>query len=206
MRIHLVFVHGWGLGPAFWDDLSALFPNSLKSFIDLGFTGSVPSCVLPSEPATYITHSLGTLWALKNAAPRMEALIAINGFAYFAPFTPKSALLQMKKNLRQNPEQQMKEFCQAADIQRKTDPASAFNIPRLQEGLDHLINQDERQTLQTLDSRILSLAGARDNILPLEVMKQEWAGYNLKIHEEAGHALPQSHPQWCAEQIEAFLP
>ena len=81
-----------------------------------------------------------------------------------------------------------------------------LNIEALSQGLDWLGSWDECKKLQDLKARgvpVLSLGSENDLILPLEMMQAHWKdlGYDVVIKKQAGHALPVSHPKWCAEQI-----
>ncbi|MEZ5919273.1 MAG: alpha/beta hydrolase, partial [Alphaproteobacteria bacterium] len=199
-----------GLSSAFWAGLAACLPGREHIFVDLGFTGGGPDSE-DSEKAflarpvrgLYITQSLGTLWALKHCAGEMSALAAINGFACFEPFASRAALRAMKRHLVRDPAAQMADFYRQAGV---TAPgAASLCQERLLEGLDWLEQEDERETLRRLPCPVLSLAGAQDRILPEELMRREWAGFPLHMHEEGGHALPQTHPGWCAAHIEALI-
>lgn len=200
---HIVFVHGWGCGPDFWDDMAALFPQARISRVNLGFCGGVET-ELSDGPAVYITHSLGTMWALKHASARMRALIAINGFGCFKPFSTDEVLYSMAEGVRTRPAQQMKAFLRSADIRSYVD-ADAWNVPALEQGLENLSSWDERTILKDLSCPVLSLAGERDRICDVDVMREAWCGYDLRVCEDAGHGLPQSHPQWCAQHVQEFL-
>lgn len=206
MSAPLIFVHGWGLSPAFWAGMAACLPEREHVFVDLGFTGGgaddEKTFLARPVHGLYVTHSLGTLWALRHCAGEMSALVAINGFSCFEPFAPKAALRAMKRRLARNPAAQMADFYRQAGV---TGPGAAPLCPeRLLEGLDWLESGDEREALRRLSCPVLSLAGARDRILPESVMRREWAGFPLYIYEEGEHALPQTHPGWCAAYIESL--
>lgn len=203
MGAKIICVHGWGCSPAFWQDLMAHFPKENIASIDLGFLGE--ENLLPQEQeAIYITHSLGTMWALKKRHKQIKALIAINGFSCFKPFAPQKTLLTMKQRLEKSPTTQMTEFWDKCGIEHKY-PDINLNVKNLQEGLDWLMEWDGSSELQALNGPVLSLAGKKDRILPLEAMKKEWHGFPFCVKEDARHALPQTHPAWCAQQIKEFL-
>ncbi len=109
MNTRIVFVHGWGLGPDFWDEMTPLFPEYECGFVDLGFVGTGED-VSAAGSAIYITHSLGTLWALKNCAEQMSGLVAINGFSSFRRFASKENLAELKESLLKDPAAHMKGF------------------------------------------------------------------------------------------------
>lgn len=207
MNFHFVFVHGWGAAPDFWKGLIKCLPGIKASKIDLGFIGGQeniaeqPHDAVIHDTAIYVTHSLGTMWALKNRHANMKALITINGFPCFKNFTDERVLQVMKKRLKRNPGAQMKEFWQGGGLPFHEN----FNIEKLQTGLEWLTSWDANQELKGLKCPVLSLAGQSDPILPISIMQQEWEGHALQICDGAGHALPLSHSQWCAERIKDFV-
>ena len=191
-----------------WDSIKISLPKEHVHTIDVGFVGDKKNVNIPSDkPAIYITHSLGTLWALKHHISDMDALIAINGFPYFPSFVDTRTLQTMQKRLARNPSIQMKSFWTRCgmkeDLQNELD--QALNTDRLQDGLEWLINWDVREELSALSIPVLALGGDKDLILPLENMKQEWADFNSKIKDNGDHVLPLSAPKWCMSKIEEFL-
>ena len=198
MRTQFTFIHGWGMDSGIWDKLAKYFPSEQSHFVDLWFIGAEHTP--PNNPSIYITHSLGTLWALKYHTPNINALIAINSFTNFTNFVDERILLTMQKQLRRNPQALMNEFWQNIGLENPLD--QNLNIDKLREGLDWLINWNEKAEL---NAPILSLAGKQDSLLPITQTKKEWAGTNLEVKEDGGHILPLSHPEWCADKIKGFL-
>jgi len=199
----LVFVHGWGFDSSFWDDLVQHFPEKALHRIDLGFFGDADAGQDCPE-GIYITHSLGTMWALHHAQDKIRGLVAINGFCTFRPFASKRVLEAMKTRLRQDLEVQMTEFMATCGLRKKHDIA-LFNVDRLEEGLDWLGTWDESKTLQGLDMPVLSLISADDRILPLEGMRKMWQNSSVCVKGDGGHVLPQSETAWCLSAIKDFL-
>ena len=89
----------------------------------------------PYERAVYVTHSLGTMWALRHHARHMDALIVINGFHSFKDFTDPRILRAMKTRLQKNPDEQMKDFFERADIEADYKNLDTKN---LKQGLEYL--------------------------------------------------------------------
>ena len=182
-----------------------LLPNEDTLCLDLGFTGHpqiLPPC--PEEPAIYITHSLGTLWALQHCSAQMKGLISINGFPCFTRFTAIEMLKAMKAGLRKNIDLQMKQFYKRADMDN-AGASSEFNIKMLDEGLTWLMTEDARPALQSLRCPIIALTGAQDKIMPLSAAQEAWQGMHLEICEDGGHNLPHTHTHWCAAHINKLL-
>ena len=187
-----------------WGEMAEYFPFEQSDFINLGFMyNMLTQPLMPTKKSIYITHSLGALWALKNCAEDIEALVIINGFTNFTNFVDKRVLSAMQKRLKRDPKAQMQEFWQNIGLGKSLD--HTLDIDKLHEGLDWLINWDISAELKSLNAPILSLAGEQDPLLPLAKIKQEWAGVDLKINESGGHLLPLTHPEWCAAQIKEFL-
>jgi pimeloyl-ACP methyl ester carboxylesterase len=205
MTPHFTFVPGWGSGPGFWKKMLTLFEDHAVSHVDLGFTGSLghkPESYDFLKPSIYVTHSLGTMWALKKHSPNIRALITINGFHCFRHFICERTLRAMKERLKRNPVTRMVEFWEKCGI----SPAnSGLNPERLQEGLEWLISWNAGRELSSLSCPVLVLAGGADPILPLPLMRWEWNGYNFHVQKNGGHALPWTDAPWCAGKIREFV-
>ncbi len=106
----------------------------------------------------------------------------------------------MKMRLRQEPESQMEDFWEMCNLQSYDN----LNIEQLCNGLEWLSSWDMREALAEFESPVLSLFGQNDPLLPMAEMEKQWAGLDFKICENAGHTLPVSKPQWCADHIKAF--
>jgi len=196
----IIYVHGWGLDKSFWDPLINTLPYKSRS-LNLGYIGEKETN--PSDQKSiYVTHSLGTMWALKNHAAHISTLIAINGFYNFKPFSDSRTLRAIKQGLIKNTSAQMKNFFKTAQI--KTNPQN-FNTNRLIKDLDMLATGDETASLKALSCPVFSLIGESDPILALKLCEKEWLGYDVKICQQGGHALPITHIDWCAEHIESAI-
>lgn len=208
METNFIFIHGWGMDTGVWDKITTHLPAKNSYFINIGFTGEETYPTIPTDkPAIYITHSLGTAYALKRHKKNMNALIAINGFSNFTNFVEERTLQTMQKRLARNPSAQMQSFWHNCGIDEQTqntlDPR--LNKDKLQEGLEWLINWDTSKELNALPVPILPLGGDKDLILPLDKMKEAWSGFDLKIKKDGNHILPLSHPEWCIEKIKEFI-
>ena len=202
--VDFIFVHGWGMDSGIWEEVAAGFPDARKHYVDLGFIGNKSCESVPDFKAPiYVTHSLGTAWALKHHGQDMQALIAINGFVCFQNFADERTLKTMQRRIQRSPEIQMEEFWRSCGFKNNLD--QSLNKDRLHQGLEWLKDWDVSNILASLDIPVLSLSGGHDAILPLAQMKQEWVAHDIKIVEEGGHILPLSHASWCIEQIEGFV-
>ena len=188
-----------------WEGFHESFPKKQSYFVNLGFinNGDNVSSIPFDSKSIFITHSLGTLWALKYHSHNMAGLISINGFVNFRNFVDKRNLLAMQKQLQRNPEQQMQDFWDMINF--KNDLDQNLNIDKLHEGLEWLINWDMSAKLSDLNIPILSLMGDEDRLLPLPKMEKEWLMADIKIMKNGGHILPLSHSKWCVEKIREFI-
>ncbi len=204
-EMKIIFVHGWGADTHYWDDLAKCLPVEKSARLDLGFTGRAQARPSGAEGAAiYITHSLGTMWALKHRAAQMKALISINGFPCFNSFTDRKTLSLMKRGLHKNAHLQMKQFYKRANMHAPED-LDILDIKRLEEGLDWLATWDARAILQSLRCPVIALAGSTDKIIPLTHAQEAWQGMDLRVCDQGGHNLPQTHAHWCARNIAGHI-
>ncbi len=199
----IVFVHGWGCDASYWDQLASRLSDREHRRIDLNFVDlNEPYCGAENtQPSVYVTHSLGTMWALKNNIHSMTALISINGFSCFKDHTSPRILKSMMLNLERKPRQQMRSFWDMCDLPH----SETLNVPKLKQGLEWLMNWDLKTELENLACPVMSLVGRKDPILNNEMMIRDWGKYELHVAEDGGHSLPISHAQWCADKIKTFV-
>lgn len=198
----MTFVHGWGCGPDIWDNIISKLPNIDINLINLGYTGEEKLQDSDTDKSTiYVTHSFGTMWALKHRTSNMKALIAINGFTCFQNFTTPRTLKTMQRNLQRTPETQMQDFWSTTALPHHKH----FNTDALMTGLDWLTNMDCSDVLSSLSCPISSLYGDNDPILATDTMQKMWAGHASKIIKNGGHNLPAAEPKICSEFITECL-
>ncbi len=194
----ITFIHGWGCGPDIWDALIDHLSDLQCQTVNLGFTGSQENIeVTKSEKSVYVTHSLGTMWALKNRYKQMHALIPINGFSCFKNFTQPHILKRMKMNLKQNSDMQMRNFWEASDLPESDE----WNIENLYEGLGWLSQWDYTAALMNISCPVTAIFADSDSILDVNLMRKHWQNNNRVVIEDGGHALPITHSQVCADII-----
>lgn len=205
MSCPLVFVHGWAFGPEFWMPLQRELGVSEAFTLDLGYFGP-ENLSLPGEPFVAMGHSLGLLWLLRHAPDRLAALVSLGGFGRFdVPAGPTRA---MRRGLSRDPAQVIAAFHQACALPDELaldEPTLAKARPdQLAQGLDWLLQWDERATLEAFDRPLLALAAADDAIVPPDLSRASFPD-NLTMLESGGHAFPASRPAQCALHIAPFL-
>ncbi|MBX2833435.1 MAG: alpha/beta hydrolase [Micavibrio sp.] len=193
--MRIVFVHGWASDAGIWRDIAPLFEGA--QCVELGFTGRDVADQLPADPALYVTHSLGTMWALNSAKGKIAGLLALNGFTCFKDFTDAKIIDAMKSGIEARPQTQLKSFCKMADMKASV----TYDQQALTKGLDWLGTWDERGSI---DFPVIALAGERDKIVPLDAAKEQW-GDAVRIIEGATHNLPQCAPGLCIQAIKEML-
>ena len=203
--MRLVFIHGWALGPEIWDALAPLCPEP-QMRVDLGFFGA-PDLPQLQGGDILVAHSAGLLWGLRQRGD-WAGVVAINSFARFCldsageGCVPPAALRSTAQALERDPRKCVDAF------RARLGLAPAEGEPqkeRLMEGLDLLRDFD---ATPLVGGRPLLVLGAEDDPLaPRAAARRlaEISGGTLAMHETGGHGLPWTAPDFCAEQIAAFL-
>ncbi len=192
-----LLLHGWGCGPELWNPLLGHLGAGRAVRWDRGYFGGAAT---PAAEAPFIAigHSLGAL-LLAHLLPPERSLVAINGFDRFAgpEAVPPRVVDRMRKRFAESPASVLAEF-----HARCGTPAPSGNPNEKALAEDLLLLADFSPSLP--DRRMLVLHGARDPILPSSLRDSAFPGAMRETHPEAGHALPFTHPEWCAERIRAF--
>lgn len=229
--MHLLFVHGWGLGPDSWYPvIENLDCHADVSCLDFGFFGSEPKTVMhnvsvgdravkifsayntfpdmQAKKTVVVGHSLGVLWLLKRVPSDIKGLISLCGFNRFVPHINPKTLTTMENRLRRNPARQLQQFWITCGLEDYNKAAPA-NVEALQRGLHWLKNWEACAEAKALTCNFLCLAARNDHIVSTQ-MNQDLANdlaYDKTIHWHltGGHALPLTAPKWVAEHISTFM-
>ncbi|HEU0118856.1 MAG TPA: alpha/beta fold hydrolase [Alphaproteobacteria bacterium] len=203
----LVFIHGWGLTPGFWDDVASRLSEFRHHRIDLGFFGPPSLPANDDEPSILIGHSLGFVHGL-STHQNWRGWVAVNSFPRFLktktqPGCSSAAELRdIRIRLENDPHQTLKDF--HGYIGART-PAGEAQAERLREALDFLRDGDASAVLETLAAPGLVLASKNDPLVPAETSAALAEGRSIEWHDKGGHVLPQNDPNWCAESIRLFV-
>jgi pimeloyl-[acyl-carrier protein] methyl ester esterase len=214
--------HGWGYDGRTFASWQPLLPSQWNLRLkNRGYFKEVSDRVLHSSQGLekspqqiLVCHSFGLHMLERKEIEQADLLVIISSFANFHvndnPVSKKS-IKRMIKRLTSEPRAVLQDFY-AGCTGESTENASVLSDDFVKNCDVELLIADLKKLDQaSLDlsklcaaKSILLLHGVNDSIVPVEAAKQlheRLPASTLAIHEEAGHALPLSHPQWCLEQI-----
>lgn len=204
MHPGLVFFHGWGLSPAFWQPLATRLARYPQVFADAGYFGppQSPPCP-PGQRWVGIGHSLGFARALRTAPPGgWAALVSVAGFARFcppadnamaagapaaaatanrgAPLTmaaqPRRVVERMLRVHARDPHAVLAEFLQRCALGELLPPlGTPLQADRLAADLALLLDVDVTAALAALEVPLLALAARDDPIVPAALTEATFA-------------------------------
>jgi pimeloyl-[acyl-carrier protein] methyl ester esterase len=195
MALPLVYCSGWSL-PA-----TTLAPLAMR--IGGSYALLSPSAHPPEDlPARFvgIGHSLGGLWLLHHYATQLAGFASLCSFPRFG--WPVKTLQAMQAKLRTEREEVVQAF--QVNMGCASPMPCHDSVETLQRQLLWLQTWDETAILQQKAFPTLGLFGARDSI----TKPQHWrtSDYDTHYqHPDAKHALPLTHPDWCAKHIKPWL-
>ncbi|MBJ7416974.1 MAG: alpha/beta fold hydrolase [Niveispirillum sp.] len=193
-----LFVHGWAGTPRLWDPVRAALTARGVEAGDM--VTDVPSAGA-ARPLIAIGHSLGAAWLLAHG-PALSGFVAINGFTRFtsAPDFPAGThpriLMQMRRRLLADPSAVLADFHARAGLPL---PDGLPDTDTLAAGLDLLGSIDARAAFAALSVPHTALCGGDDLIVPPEQSRGSFP--DPVMVPSAGHALPVTHPDLCADHI-----
>ncbi|MFT8364912.1 MAG: biotin synthase [Gluconobacter cerinus] len=200
MTVSLYLVHGWGFDASFWDPMLQHLPSLKASVVDKGYFGCPYAAPKPEQPYLAIGHSAGTLDLLGQDLPECLGLIMFNGFGRFSESNDflegvsLRVLERMKRQLQRSPKTVLNDFRQRCGTDKPipSDPVTAV----LNQGLEHLIQNDERNAVIRWENRLHWMTGMSDPFLPAQ------AGFSVPGERvEGGHLLPLEQPELCADFV-----
>lgn len=182
---------------------------------------------LPPQPVDLVGWSLGALVALHVAATvpeRVRRLVLLGATARFVaqdtwPWAVGADTLQaFRTELARDAEALRGRFAllcaqgetgpQARTLVRRLRQLPGAAPPVLDDGLAVLAQADVRPLLARVSAPVLLLHGAADALMPLaaaQALAQALPRARLQVLPGAGHALPLTSPQACAQATQAFL-
>jgi pimeloyl-[acyl-carrier protein] methyl ester esterase len=231
-RPTLLLLHGWGFDATLWDGLRAALPDYAAVAWDRGYFGA-PSAPVVAGPVLTIGHSLGALLFALDPLPDWVGLVAINGFDRFTgkDAVPPRVVERMRMRFAETPREVLTDFRTRCGT---GEPPASLDTERLAADLALLAEADARSAvlpptlvLHGADDPILpatlriqafcspAAAGVQNRpqaIRPIVAHLPQAGPRPLPgkrtvesvVLDGAGHLLPLTHPEWCADRIQAF--
>jgi pimeloyl-[acyl-carrier protein] methyl ester esterase len=202
----LVFVHGWGFTPEFWQGLANEFSDFTCEFVDLGFVGNVRP--INDHDAVYITHSMGLAWVMEQVSD-CKAIVAINGFTKFCrdenwpDGVPSKMLERMIRQFERTPEIVWTEFMKNCGVTDPLYPVAA-KTDVLIDGLRYLRDCDIRTRFASLSVEKLVISATQDRIVPKKLTCASF-GADVIWYKGGNHLLPLFETKKLADDIRRFL-
>jgi len=204
----LVFMHGWSFDASFWHPVCHALGQCDMTLLERGYSGARPFTTLPDQPFVLVTHSAGTLWALRHSLPQCRKIIAFNGFARFsqADDFPQGlsirVLTRMRTRLARTTNETVMQF------RRQFTPfipcPPHLDLPVLDEGLVELMEGDGRATAHSLGRSLMAIHGTDDELVSGAMHEASFPDATRLIFE-GGHLLPFTAPHQCAAIISNAL-
>jgi pimeloyl-[acyl-carrier protein] methyl ester esterase len=197
--MRLVFLHGWGFDARLWDGVRAALPEFESVAWDRGYFGA-PVDEPVEGPLIAVGHSLGAMLFAGALPEGCVGFIAINGFDRFAGegAVPLRVVERMRRRFSEAP-------CEVlADFRARCGgdaPPAIHDAAALAADLTLLGEADRRGVVR---APMLLLHGGADPLLPEAMRETVFAGAPRETLAGAGHLLPLTHPEWCADRIRAF--
>ena len=188
-------IPGWATRP---DIFSEILPENLDfELANLNFDndGSFPE-IKNKHYDGIICYSLGSLIALKAALKNSpEKIIFISGFTFFPGFDAiearkrKMKINLMIKGLKRDAAKTLTDFYSEAGL--TTKPSTANNVINLIHGLELLRDCDMSHALKNNVSKIFTIHGKNDSIVPEEMNRMQFNNVN-HISLAGDHGIIQS--------------
>ncbi|MGI4745713.1 MAG: alpha/beta fold hydrolase [Janthinobacterium lividum] len=205
--LFFLFAHGWSSDASIWDAIRAALPTAQTAAIERGYLGAVPSW--PKVPDGYIAvgHSAGSLDLFCDRPAGCAGIIAVNGFTRFsqAPDFPSGVPMRVLDRMLQRLAADPVATVAAFRVRCGADGGFSGTLQpdRLEQGLRALQDRDSRGGTDP-GLRMLSLAGRHDPIVPPAMTAASFDQAAIMWNETAGHLLPLTHPDWCANRLMEF--
>lgn len=219
IELYLPFLPDEIIDFGFFPDAAADFSVKKVDANPADFNDTFLKTVMDDEPSVVIAHSLGALPALRSSqlSDSIKAIVLIGGFARFTESLPEypdgkpvSGISMMQNMMKLSPKMVLDKFYQAMVTPSafSITPSGKANSANLIKGLSYLVETDLRVNLKDIKVPVLILHGAGDQIVSpklAEFLRDNITGSELHIFENAGHALPFTHPEQCLTLIDEFI-
>jgi pimeloyl-[acyl-carrier protein] methyl ester esterase len=218
-QIELILVHGWGFDLNCWEAWHSLAGKQLTQlFYDRGYFGAPDrlDVIMPTDRMrVVVAHSLGAHFLTPEILDKAHLLVIVAGFGQYHDGSTeqrrsRATTEAMRRKVSRSPLTVVSDFHNRCGYTTVfIADTSTFNTDLLATDLDLL--DEHRLDLSILAKipKTLLLHGGADQINPLrnsELLCEALPGAILRVHPEAPHALPFTHPKWCIDMINELVP
>lgn len=231
MKKRVLLVSGWATDNDAWDDMlediksDFLFERiSWSECLDDKNNRLFNMLEQAEQPVVVIGSSLGGLLALQAVIKypnKCSQFIMICSTArmvkdeHYVGVDPK-ILNAMKFGLKINRKGLLTDFAiklfapapRTDDIEKFLKVTEKFSTKQLIKGLNVLLKMDLRKELKNIRLKVLSLHGARDNIMPIEqseYIHKHLTNGTLEIIKDSGHNMLVTHARKVSRKIKEFI-
>ena len=216
----LIFCHGFGLDPRFWDPLRPFLQVFDLSFMDLGYFGPpvLPdlSCrpKSPGERWVGVGHSLGLLKLLSQHWP-LDGVMGLNGFVDFLGHAPVLRARRMAEwqtllaHFHRNPRATLENFYKRCGVASCAPESPGLQMERASGDLVFL----KTPLLPPRHTPLLLLGAGDDVVVPREVLEdnvnhlqaQGYKAVRLHLLPHGSHGLGARHPEEVTSLLKEFI-
>ena len=203
--IKLVFQHGWGFDPTFWQPLTNELPDYNCLLWNEGYFGQEDHALNKEDTLIGIGHSFGFSKLLTHQHIKWDGLVSIGGFTQFDQSDKTTiALKNIVKTFKKDPVVVLKSFYKSCSV-RQHPSLKKINTDKLLEDLEHLLILDVSENFQITEIPVIALHAEDDAIVPCSQSENDFKGHLFIKHSVGAHGLGYNEVSWCAQHIKAFL-
>jgi pimeloyl-ACP methyl ester carboxylesterase len=215
----MVLVHGWGFDHSCWEPWCSLATQQVSQiFYDRGYFGAPKhlDALMPTDRIrVVVAHSLGAHFLTRDILEGATLLVLIASFSqyhdgFFEQRHSRATTEAMRRKVIRSPLTVVSDFHNRCGYTTVfIADTSAFHTDLLATDLD-LLDQHKLDfhLLEKIPKKLI-LHGGADQINPLknsELLRDALPDAILKLHPQAPHAMPFTHPDWCIDAINEVVP
>ena len=204
----IVFCHGWGMAPWYFNNLKSFLKDYKWIDWNLGYSG-IKSCPIPEHPEEYIAigHSLGYFKLLESQIPFKE-IIGLQGFTSFLGYRKSVRQLRLNQlqelilQFEKKPEQTLHTFLKTCGLQEQEQELLQYDF--LANDLLSLKNEIEIK-------RPITILSCQTDLVVTERLLQDHKNYlgsslSLFQHDTGDHLLGYKEAPWCYKILQTIIP
>ena len=217
-QLELILIHGWGFDQTCWEAWQPFAGNQVQQLYNRGYFGAPNrlEALTPTERVrVVVAHSLGGHFLTPELLEGTHLLVLASSFGQYHDGSSdqrrsRATTEAMRRKVIRSPLTVVSDFHNRCGYETVfIADTSTFNTDLLATDLDLLDQHSLDLDLLAKIPKKLLLHGGKDEINPLyssELLQNRLPGAVLKVHPDAPHALPFTHPKWCLEMINELVP